>query len=83
MTRIDPADLRRYAQRDWEAPARLARAERAAQPVEDKVRIAIALYEAAKRTRPEWPTDADRREDLEHHLRLCALLARAAHVGRR
>ena len=83
MPRLDPADLRAYAARDWDAPARLARAERAAQPVEERVRIAIALYEAAKRTCPGWPTEQDRQEDLAHHLRLRSLLDRAAHVGRR
>ena len=83
MPRLDPDDLRRYAQRDWGAPERLARLSRARLPVEEKVRIAIALYEAAKATTPGWPDEATRRADFEAHLRLKALLDRAAHVGAR
>jgi len=44
--RLSPEDLRRYARRDWGAPERLARRARAAQSVEQKVALAIALYEA-------------------------------------
>lgn len=83
MPTLDPDELRRYAARDWQAPERLSRAARARAPVAEKVRIAQALYEAARATRPGWPTDADRRADLEHHLRLKALMERAAHVFRR
>ncbi len=52
-------------------------------PVRQKVRLAIDLYEAARATRPEWPSEATRRADLTNHQRVCALLDRAAHVGRR
>ena len=79
--RLDPAELRSYAARDWSAPERLARRERALLPVAEKVRIAIELYEAARATRPDWPDEATRRADFEAHLRLRALLDRAAHVG--
>ena len=80
---FDPTELRGYAGRDWEAPERLARRHRANLPVEQKVRIAIALYEATRATRPEWPGEATRRADLATHRRVRALLDRAAHVGRR
>lgn len=83
MPRLDPEDLRNYAQRDWGAPERLARRHRVRQPLERKVRIAIALYEAAKATNPDWPDERTRRADLEAHLRLRRLLDRAAHVGTR
>lgn len=83
MTRLDPDDLRRYARRDWEAPARLARQDRARQPIEVKVRLAIELYEAARATRPCWPDTATRQADFEAHCRVRALLDRAAHVGAR
>jgi len=59
------------------------RAERAQQPVENKIQIAIGLYEAARRTRPEWPDEATRRADFEAHLRLKALLDRAPDVRAR
>jgi hypothetical protein len=81
--KLDPATLRAYAARDWQAPERLARAGRARQPIADKVAIAIALYEAAKRTNPTWPDEATREADLAAHQRLRALLDRAAHVGAR
>nr|MBA2319878.1 hypothetical protein [Deltaproteobacteria bacterium] len=83
VPRLDPADLRAYAARDWGAPERLARAHRARQPVEQKVAIAVALYEAARATLPGWPDEATRRADLAAHVRLRALLDRAAHVGAR
>ena len=76
-------DAAAYAGRDWEAPERLARAARARQPVEQKVALAIALYEAARATHPGWPDDATRRADLDSHRALRALLDKAAHVGRR
>jgi hypothetical protein len=80
---LDPDDLRAWARRDWGAPERLSRHARARATIEEKVRIAAELYEAARATRPGWPDDATRLEDLEHHLRVRALLDRAAHVGRR
>lgn len=83
MTRLDPDSLRAYARRDWSALERLDLERRAALPIEQKVRLGIELYEAARRTRPDWPDDAARRADLASHLRVKDLLARAAHVGRR
>ena len=82
-TPLDVTELRSYAGRDWGAPERLARRHRAKLPVEQKVRLAIDLYEAARAARPEWPSEAVRRADLATHLRVRAMLDRAAHVGRR
>ena len=81
--RFDAEELRRYAGRDWGAPERLARTHRVKQPIEQKVRLAIDLYEAARNTNPGWPSEADRRADLAAHRRVRALLDRASHVGRR
>ena len=81
--RFDAEDLRSYARRDWGAPERLARVDRVNLPVEQKVRLAIDLYEAARNTNPGWPSEAVRRADLAAHRRTRALLDRAAHVGRR
>lgn len=81
--RFDPADLRAYANRDWGAPERLARIERAARPVDQRFAMAIGLYEAAKATLPGWPDEATRHADLASHRRVRSLLDRAAHVGRR
>ncbi len=80
---LDPEDLRGYAARDWGACERLVRRHRASLPMDRKVRLAIDLYEAARATRPGWPDEATRREDLAAHRRVRALLDRAAHVGAR
>ena len=81
--RFDAKELRSYAGRDWGAPERLARVHRVNLPIEQKVRLAIDLYEAARSTRAGWPGEAVRRADLATHRRVRALLDRAAHVGRR
>ena len=83
MSRLDPRELREYASRDWGAPERLARRERARLPVEHKVRLAVELYEAARGMHPGWPDEASRREDLASHQRVRALLEQAARVGTR
>jgi len=83
MPRLDPDELRAYANRDWGAPERLSRPVRAAQSVQTRMRLAIELYESMKSTHPHWPDDATRRADFEHHVRLKALMQRAAHVGTR
>ena len=81
--RLKATELREYAHRDWDAPARLARRHRTTQPVEHKVRVGIELYEAARATRGDWPDEATRHADLAHHRRVRELLDRAAHVGAR
>jgi hypothetical protein len=81
VKRLRPEDLRRYAARDWQASERLARRVRARLPLAEKVRIAIELYEAARRMRQDSPDEATRRADFAAHVRLKALLERAADVG--
>ena len=83
MAKLDPEDLRKYAYRVWDAPGRLARWHRARQSVEQKVRLQIALYEATRATRPDWPTETDRKADLSNHMRVRTLLTKAADVGAR
>jgi len=77
---LDPEHLRAYARREWSRPQALARRDRANMTVHERVAMAIALYEAARATRPGWPTDQDRLRDLEHHLRMNRLLDQAAHA---
>ncbi len=43
-------------------------------------RAGQALREHAQHVRPDWPSEHDRAEDLEHHIRLTRLLDRAAHA---
>lgn len=83
MARIDPAELREYARRDWAAPERLARQDRANQSLARKIQLVVELYEAARALRPGWPDEETRRSDLQSHLRVRALLDDAAHVGAR
>ena len=82
-TPFDATEFRSYPSRGWQAPERLARRHRAGLPVEQKVRLAIDLYEAARAARPEWPGEAIRRADLSAHLRVRALLDGATGVGGR
>ena len=72
-----------YAARDWGAPERLARRQRARQPIEIKVALAIELYEATRETKLGWSDAATRRADFDAHLRLRAMLDMAADVGSR
>lgn len=78
-----PKDLREFVGRDWSRLDALDRERRAGLPVAEKSRLAVALYEAAKRTRPGWPTAEDRWEDLQEHIRVNSLLKRGANVGAR
>lgn len=80
---LDPASLRAFVQRDWNPTRDLDLLARAAQPLETKLRLAEELYAAARATVPGWPSEADRRADLEHHVALRRLLDRAAGVGPR
>lgn len=57
---FDPVRARSYLSRAWDATTARDRSARANAPVDEKVRIAIELYEGAKAMRPDWPTDADR-----------------------
>ena len=83
MRRLDPAELREYARRDWDAPQRLARRARAEQSIAHKIRLAVELYEVARASRPSWPDEDTRRADLQSHVRVRTLLDKAAHVGAR
>ncbi len=42
------------------------------------MRAGHALYEHARRVRPDLPTERDRAEDLAHHIALKSLLDRAS-----
>ena len=78
--KLDPDHLREFASRDWGAVDRLSRRSRAAMGLADRVRIAVELYEAARLTRPGWPTKQDRLQDLAAHLAVREKLDRSAHA---
>ncbi len=46
------------------------------------LRVAEALRAHARSARPDWPSEAERREDLETHLRLIEVIGRVGRVAR-
>lgn len=79
-------DIRAYMARDWDA-VRDAKdaywAERVGRlgPAEG-LRIAEELRRQALLLNPEWPSEDDRREDFQVHVRVRALLDRACLASR-
>jgi hypothetical protein len=74
-------DLRAYAQRPWPA----AEALKQAHWVRELSQNPLATFEASqalwvhmRQINPDWPTDAERREDLAHHILLKHVIDRAA-----
>jgi hypothetical protein len=82
-----PEDLRAYARRDWNRLAALKRARwrqrRKQLGAKEGFRLAGVLYEHVRCARPDWPSRASRRSDLDHHIalseRLRALRIKAPH----
>jgi hypothetical protein len=75
-------DVRAYARRAWRLQAQLEREhwlrERAERGALSTFEASQALWTHMRRVRPDWPTEADRRADLAHHLALKRALERAA-----
>ena len=74
-------DLRAYARRPWA----VAEAAKAAHWARELSRNPLATFEASqallvhmRRMNPDWPSEAERREDLAHHVALKRLIDRAA-----
>lgn len=81
---MDARDLRAYLERDWTAVEASKREhwarEFATRGAEATLEVAEALRRHVRSLRPEWPTEQERREDLEHHVALKRLIDRAARV---
>lgn len=81
---MDPAALRAYAVRDWNAEAASKRAYWADRYRREgpcaTLQASQALLAEMRHLRPGYPTAEDRRIDLTAHLRLRSLLDRAAHA---
>jgi hypothetical protein len=79
---VDAASARRFLDRPWAllrtAKRRHWAEEVAARGPEAPLRAARALWLHMRRVRPDWPSDAERAEDLAHHLDLKGCLDRAA-----
>ncbi|WP_437812025.1 hypothetical protein [Sorangium sp. So ce1078] len=79
---MDPAHLRAFAERSraeveqrkldhWSRTYR-------EQGFQATLQAGHALYDHARRVRPDFPTERERAEDLAHHIELKRLLERAA-----
>jgi hypothetical protein len=81
---MDPAALRSYVARDWNAIAAAKRAYWADRYRREGAPATMAASQALLRemreVRPDFPTPRDRRADLDAHVRLQALFERAAHA---
>jgi hypothetical protein len=79
---MDARAVRAYVERDWAAAAASKQdhwaAQFAARGAEATLGAAEALWRYMRELRPEWPTDDDRRVDLEHHVAMKRALDRAA-----
>ena len=78
---VNPEDVRAYAGRAWHAAERLKR-EHWAREVAERgpsatFEASLALWDHMRRLRPDWPSPAERREDLAHHVTLKRAIDRA------
>lgn len=76
--------LRAYRDREWGLLRRSKEAwwaadARAQGPI-GGLKASTALWEHARTVDPQWPTAEERRQDLEHHIRLAGKLLRLTHV---
>ena len=77
------ADVRAYAHRPWLAAEALKRQHWARELSGNPLatfEASQALWVHMRRINPEWPTEAERREDLAHHVALKRAIDRAAGV---
>jgi hypothetical protein len=85
----DPALLRAYAAyagRDWSGAARdkalYWRDFKREHGPAGGLRVADALRRQVRAARPDWPSERERREDMEMHLRLIEVFRRVVPRGR-
>ena len=76
-------DLRAYANRSWHVAEALEQMHWAAELARDPMATFLAsqaLWVHMRQINPEWPTQAERDEDLAHHIALKRAIDRAAGV---
>ena len=86
MSRVTRDELLQFARRDWSAveeeKARYwARRKHDMTPAE-ALRLGHALRRHAAALRPDWPSDAERREDLDTHARVAEALRAVTRAAR-
>jgi hypothetical protein len=78
QNRLDPQSVGDYLGRGWREAKALDRAhwlaERQRRGSAATIEVARALHEHMRAVRPDWPTAHDVQLDLEHQVRLKALL---------
>jgi hypothetical protein len=79
---VDAPSIRRFVDRPWKllraATRRYWAEEVRARGAEAPLRAFRTLWLHMRRVRPDWPSEAERAEDLAHHLELKGCLDRAA-----
>ena len=76
-------DLRAYAHRPWPVAEALKQAHWARELSENPLatfEASQALWVHMRQINPDWPTEAERQEDLAHHIALKRMIDRAAGV---
>lgn len=76
-------DLRAYADRPWHAAEALKQEHWARELSENPLatfEASQALWVHMRQIRPDWPTEAERQEDLAHHVALKRAIDHAASV---
>lgn len=76
-------DLRAYANRPWPSVEALKQRHWARELSNNPLatfEASQALWVHMRQVNPEWPTEAERREDLAHHVALKRAIDRAAGV---
>jgi hypothetical protein len=79
---MDAAHAHAFLRRPWESLAALEREhwarEFARRGPAATLEVSRLLWEHMRRIRPDWPSDAERREDLRHHVAFKGVIDRAA-----
>jgi hypothetical protein len=82
--RLSLTDLRAFARRDWAVLARLKEEHLVQSYREHGFRasraLALALYDHARAHAPDFPSEDERRLDLEHHIYQKRLIDKASNA---
>ena len=83
---MNAADIRNYLDRDWrlieQSKIDFWRTRKAEMTPDEVFALSADLLEYVRSLRPDWPTSAEREEDLQAHIRLARLLDAARHPSR-
>ena len=74
--------MRAFVRRPWDSLVAWERehwaSEFARRGPDATLEVSQLLWEHMRRVRPDWPSDAERRDDLSHHIALKGAIDRAA-----